>query len=107
MVLRGELAELMVKINPSMYGKYVTSDKKGHKLLYVELQKAIYGTLNASLLFYQRLVKQITIDGFKLNPYNPGVANKMIGGKQMTICWHVDDLKISRVNPKVVNKMVN
>ena len=31
MVLRGELAELMVKVIPSMYRKYVTSDKKGHR----------------------------------------------------------------------------
>jgi hypothetical protein len=107
MVLRGELAELMVKMNPSMYRKYVTPDKKGRTLLYVELQKAVYGTLKTSLLFYQKLVKQITRDGFKLNPYDPCVANKMIGGKQMTICWHVDDLKISHLNPKVVDKMVN
>ena len=57
MVLRGKLAELMVKINPSMYQKYVTSDKNRHTLLYVELQKAVYGTLKALLLFYQKLVK--------------------------------------------------
>ena len=31
----------------------------------------------------------------------------MIGGKQMTIYWHVDDLKISHVNPKAVDKIVN
>ena len=51
MVLRGELAELMVEVNPSMYQKYVTSDKKGCILLYVDLQKAVYGTLKALLLF--------------------------------------------------------
>ena len=108
MVLRGELAKLMVKINPSMYQQYVTSNKKGCKLLYVvELQTAVYGTLKASLLFYQKLVKQLTTDGFKFNPYNPCVANKMIGCKQMTIYWHVDDLKISHVNSKAVDKVVN
>ena len=31
MVLQEELAELMVKVNPSMYQKYVISDKKGRK----------------------------------------------------------------------------
>ena len=31
----------------------------------------------------------------------------MIGGKQMTIWWHVDDLKISHVNTKAVDKIVN
>ena len=57
MVLPGKLTELMVEVNTSMYRKCVISDEKGHKLLYVELQKAPYGTLNASLLFCQKLVK--------------------------------------------------
>ena len=82
-----------------MYQKYVISDKKGHQLLYMELQKTVCGTLKVSLLFYQKLVKQLTRDGFKINPYDPCVAKKMIGGKQMTICWHVDDLKIFHINP--------
>ena len=30
-----------------------------------------------------------------LNPYNPCVANCMIGGMQCTIAWYVDDNKIS------------
>ena len=32
--------------------------------------------------------------GFKINPYDPCVANKMINGHKMTIFWHVDDLKV-------------
>ena len=60
MVLHGELATLMVKVNPMMYQKYVISDKKGRTLLYVELQRAVYGTLKASLLSFQKLVKQLT-----------------------------------------------
>jgi hypothetical protein len=35
---------------------------------------------------------------FVINPYNPCVANAAIGGLQMTITWHVDDLKISHVD---------
>ena len=97
----------MVKVNPSMYQTNVTSDKKGCKLLQVDIQKAVYGTLNALHLFCQNLVKQITRHGFKLNPYESCVANKIIEGKQMTICWHVGDLKISHVNPKAVETMVN
>ena len=26
---------------------------------------------------------------FELNPYDPFAANKVIEGKNMTICWHV------------------
>ena len=36
-----------------------------------------------------------------MNPYDPCVANKMVDGKQHTVCWHVDDLKASHVNAKV------
>ena len=36
-----------------------------------------------------------------MNPYDACVANEMIGGKQMTIAWHVDDTKSSHVDPKV------
>eukprot|EP00957_Ditylum_brightwellii_P030121 2279719-Ditylum_brightwellii.AAC.1 len=31
----------------------------------------------------------------------------MIRGKQMTICWHVDDLKISHVDIREVTKMLD
>ena len=40
--------------------------------------------------------------GFGLKPHDPCVANKIIGGKQMEVCFHVDDLKVSHVNPKKV-----
>jgi hypothetical protein len=39
-----------------------------------------------------------------LNPYDPCVANKTINGKQMTVCWHVDDLNMSPVDPSEVTK---
>ena len=40
--------------------------------------------------------------GFELNPYNPCVANKIIGGKKMTFFCNVDDLKVSYVDPREV-----
>ena len=43
MVLRGELAELLVKVAPDIYRKYITRDKKRKATLYVRLQKALYG----------------------------------------------------------------
>ena len=33
MLLRGKLAELMVKVDPSMYREYVTTSKKGVPML--------------------------------------------------------------------------
>ena len=39
--------------------------------------------------------------GFKINPYDPCVANRMKNGSQKTVTWHVDYLKISNVDPMV------
>ncbi len=59
MVLKGELVEMMVQIAPQVYHKYVTVDKKGTPILYVKLQKALYGLIKGSLLFYRKLCKEL------------------------------------------------
>jgi hypothetical protein len=68
------------------------------------MQKALYGLLRSALLFYRRLVGDLEGHGFVLNPYDPCVANKLIGGTQMTVCWHVDDLKVSHVDADEVTR---
>jgi hypothetical protein len=93
MVLKGKLAEMMVQIAPQVYRKYVTVDRKGTPILYVKLQKALYGLMRASLLFYRKLRKEMEQYGFMINPYNLCVANKTTAsGIQLTVIWHVDDL---------------
>ena len=104
MVLEGRLAELMVATAPEVYRKYVSVGKNGKKVLYVKLRKALYGCLRSALLFWRLLSNDLIEQGFELNPYDPCVANKMVNGKQFTICWHVDDLKLSHVDPNVVTK---
>ena len=104
MVLKGRLAELMVQVAPNLYRKFVMVDKRNTPILYVKIQKALYGLLRSALLFYKKLVGDLESNGFVLNPYDPCVANKMINGTQMTVCWHVDDLKVSHVDPDEVTK---
>ena len=70
---------------------------------YVQLEKAVYGMMKSALLFYQKLVADLTSLGYVTNPYDLCVANKMINGKQMTICWRVDDLTIGHVESSVVS----
>jgi hypothetical protein len=89
----------MVQVAPNLYRKYITVDRKGTAILYVKMQKALYGLLRSALLFYNKLVADLESDGFVLNPYDSCVANKIVDGKQMTICWHVDDLKVSHCDP--------
>lgn len=76
-------------------------------MLYVELVKALYGTLRAALLFWKLLSSKLQEWGFKINPYDRCVANKMINGKQCTVLWHVDDLKISHEDENVVSEIIN
>ena len=101
----GEIAEMLVKMNPSMYRKYV-KDENGKSVLYVELLKALYGTMKAALLFWKLLSSKLVEWGFEINPYDWCVANKMIDGKQCTVLWHVDDLKISHVDSKVNTEVI-
>ena len=93
--MRGELAELMIKLEPKVYRKYVTWDAKGKPVLYVRLQKALYGLLRSALLFYRKFRSELEAYGFEINPYDPCVFNKEVNGNQLTVTLHVDDLKIS------------
>jgi len=106
MLLEGTIAELIVKLDPTLYRKYIWENKQGKPMLYVKLRKALYGTLQAALLFWRLLSDTLIGWGFKLNEYDKCVANKTINGKQCTIIWHVDDLKISHVEQKVVNDII-
>jgi hypothetical protein len=44
--------------------------------------------------------------GFKLNPYDGCVAKKIVKGKQITMCFHVDDCKLSHESSRVVDKTI-
>ena len=105
MKMVGTLVELMVKTNPKMYRQYVVLEK-GRSVLYLQLQKALYGMMKSALLFYRKLVLELKEMGFEINPYDPCIANKMANGMQMTIRWHVDDLMMSHVSRDKIMKTV-
>jgi hypothetical protein len=106
MKLKGVMAEIILKIDPKLYTKYIAKEN-GKDFIYVILQKALYGTLQAALLFWQNLSTQPKQWGFVINPYDLCVANKTINRKQCTVVWHVDNLKISHKDPKVVTTILN
>ena len=66
---------------------------------------AIYGIIKAALLFYQKFVGDLMAIGFKMNPYDPCVANNTINRKQLTLVWHVENIKASHVEEEVVTRM--
>ena len=104
-ILDDRMAELLAKISPETYQKYV-AHKRGKKFIYCELTCALYGTLKAALLFWMKLTKSLKMQGFVINPYNWCIASKTINGKQCTIVWHVDDLKISHEDSAVVDQII-
>ena len=54
-VFRGTLAEMMVAADPALYRPFV-SYETGKTVLYVRLQKTLYGCLESALLLYEKLV---------------------------------------------------
>ena len=78
--MRGKVVEILCQIDPT-YKEYVV-EERGQPILYVHITKAIYGLLVLAILFYEKLAIDLQEAGYKINPYNPCVANKMINGAQ-------------------------
>jgi hypothetical protein len=102
MKLKGKMVEV---VEPKLYHKYVQMEN-GKTVLYIELKKALYGTMKAALLFWKKLTAELKKWGFVVTPYNWCIMNKMPDGKQCTVLWHVDDLKILHVDPVVVTGVI-
>ena len=71
-------------------------------MIYVQVLRAIYGVLQAALLWYKKFRKDLEAQSFKFNLYDPCMANRKVKGSQHTILFHVDDLKYSH-KKKTVN----
>ncbi len=88
--MNGSLAKLMAKTDPKLYRKYLVNEK-GKKVLYLHLQKALYGMMKSALLFYQKLVSKL---------------RSIVDGNQLTLQWHVNDLMISHINVSAINEFL-
>jgi hypothetical protein len=106
MQMNGMLAELITKMDPKPYKKY-RINKKGKKVLYICLQKALFGMMKSGLLFYHKLFSELKLMGFKVKPFDPCFVTKVNNCSQMTLQWHhVDDLMISHANAREINEFL-
>jgi hypothetical protein len=103
--VKGRLADMLYEIDPELYGPFMTKEN-GISVLYLELLRALYGMIKSPLLFYRKLRKDLESKGFKINPYDCCVANKIVNGKQLTVLFHVDDLKVSHKETKTVDQFI-
>ncbi len=85
------MTSLLVKLDES-YREFVQQDGS----MVVELDKALYGCVEAAKLWYDDLVSELKRQGFVPNEYDECVFNKTgRDGIQVTIALHVDDLMIT------------
>jgi hypothetical protein len=99
--ITGVLVDILVELNPELYGPCVVYERNRKVLFYVQVMRAIYGMLEAAILWYKKFQGELEEKGLKFNPYDPCVANRTEKGSQHTLLFHVDDLKSSHKDSKV------
>jgi len=97
------LAAMLVLVCPK-HSKFV----KEQGTSVVQLDKPLYGCVEAAALWYASLCSMLALDGFSPNPYDPCAFNKMgSGGVQATVVMHVDDLFVSSKSDADIEKFQN
>ncbi len=104
--IRGPLVDILVSIAPDVHDPYMFTNKAGQKVLIVQCLNANYGTMVAALLYYKKFVKSLMKQGYKINLLDGCMANKVVKGKQVTICFHIDDCKISHKSSAVIDDTI-
>ncbi len=99
--IRGPLVDILVLMAPDVYGPYVSTNKSGQRVLIVECLNAVYGSMVAALLYYKKFVNSLTKKGFKLNPYDGCVANKIVNGKQIEIFFTLMTVRFHTSLPRL------
>ena len=105
MKVRGVLVDWLIELDHISYPKYVVYGN-GTKFLYLEVIGAIYGMMVASLLWHQKLRKDLEEIKVLLNNYDPCVTNRVINTHQQIIPFHVNDILVLHVDTKVDSDFV-
>ena len=87
------LSSILIRLDKS-YESYVEKDGT----MVVELDKALYGCVEAAALWYNDLSGKLLSYGFQRNEYDSCVYNMIRNGEQVTIVLHVDDLLVTSRN---------
>jgi hypothetical protein len=76
-----------VKLNSYGEEKFVVKESAHIKIFYMHITKVKHVLLVLATPFDVKLESNLNSYGVELNPYDPSVANKMIQGRQMMVCW--------------------
>jgi hypothetical protein len=95
------LMGVLVKIAPR-FAKFVRPDGTG----VVRLKKALYGCVESARLWYENLKKDLELLGFKCNPYDVCVFNRLEKcGSQTTLGIHVDDVMCTAETEVIIDDL--
>jgi hypothetical protein len=72
MKIRGPLVDMLLNLDEEKYLPFVLHEGN-NKILFVVMQKALYGMLQSALLYYKKFKKDIEQIGLKIDPYDPCV----------------------------------
>ena len=104
--IRRILVDMPLDIVSDVYGLYVTTDRKGINQLITQCMNAINGTILVSLMYYCKFCKMLKWNKFKMNPYDPCVANILVNGLQQYILFHVDNCKLGHKDTMVNDSFI-
>ena len=74
--LKGPLVETMVLIHSAWYHPHITYNNKGVPMLYITVNKALYGLLRLALDFHLKLWCKLEEKGYETNPYDSCVVDE-------------------------------
>jgi Reverse transcriptase (RNA-dependent DNA polymerase) len=90
MMLTREASEILCEVCED-YKAY----RRGNGTILVQLQKALYGCIQAAVLWCEELSNTLEGLGYSKNPYDTCVFNKVSDGVTNTILVYVDDLLLT------------
>jgi len=90
MEISGQCVDVLIYMYGDTYIKNLYNNK-----IYVKLDRALYGTIEAAKVWYDTLSSYLTRLGFKANAHDQCIFNKTVRKNQITILIHVDDLMIA------------
>ena len=94
------VSAILTQVN-AKYAEYQCDDGT----MFVKLNKALYGCVQSAKLWYAHLRETLCSMGFERNPLDICVFNKVVDGKQCTICVHVDDMLITCEIDEVIDSV--
>ena len=93
-------------VDPTMYRKQAVEFKNGKSILYLKLQKYLYGYIREIIPFYEKIYTYLQEMGFVINPQDSCFTKDITNGRQFNMVWHVDNLDMYHIYIRSVTNFI-